>query len=55
MCVLTVVKGNDVEAVQELSLVLVNALNLTVKHALGVDFNAIFLLQMLGKLVFVFL
>eukprot|EP00042_Codosiga_hollandica_P059175 m.906762 g.906762 ORF g.906762 m.906762 type:complete len:349 (-) comp60082_c0_seq1:1781-2827(-) len=44
---------NDAEDVEELALVLVDALHLHVEHALGIDLNALKLVQVFGKRLFV--
>ena len=46
---LTVVEGDDVENVHQLSLVLVDPLHLDVKQRLWVDLHSVCLLQILGK------
>ena len=45
----SVVQGDDVESVEHLSLVLVDALHLAVKHGVHVDLEAASLLQILCK------
>lgn len=52
---LTVVQGDDVQAVQELPLVLVDPLHVHIKHGGRVDFHPILLLQKGRELQFVFL
>lgn len=55
MCLLTVVVGDDVQTVQQLSLVFVDSLDLNVEHRVGVDPHLVVLLQVHGKLQLVFL
>ena len=52
---LTVVEGDDVENVHQLSLVLVDPLHLDVKQRLWVDLHSVCLLQILGKTLLVLL
>lgn len=52
---LTVVHGDDVQAVHQLALVLMDSLDLHVKHGRRVDLHLVLLLQVLGKLDLVFL
>ena len=51
----TVVVGDHVQAVEQLSLVLVDPLHLDVKHGVGVDLHLVVLLQVDGELQLVFL
>ena len=51
----TVVVGDHVQAVEQLSLVLVDPFHLDVKHGVGVDLHLVVLLQVGGKLQLVFL
>lgn len=52
---LTVVKSDNVQAVEELPLVLMNPLDLDVKDGLWIDFYVIFFLQVRSKFLLVFL
>lgn len=52
---LTVVVGDDVQTVEELSLVFMDSFDLNVEHGNGVDLHLVVLLQMHSKLHFVFL
>lgn len=52
---LTVVVGDDMQAVEQLPLVLVDSLDLNVKHGIGVDLHFVVLLQVCGELQLVFL
>lgn len=52
---LTVVQGDDVQAVEQLPLVLVDPLHVHIKHGGGVDLHLILLLQEGGELQLVFL
>lgn len=52
---LTVVQGDDVQAVQQLPLVLMDPLHVHVEHGGGVDFHLVFLLQECRELQLVFL
>lgn len=52
---LTVVVGDDVQTVEQLSLVLVDSLDLDVEHGVGVDLHLVVLLQVHGKLHLVLL
>lgn len=52
---LTVVVGNDVETVQQLSLVFMDSLDLDVKHGVGIDLHLVVLLQMHSELQLVLL
>lgn len=52
---LTVVEGDDVEAVEQLALVLVDALHLDVEERVGVDLHLVLLLQVGRKLQLVLL
>lgn len=52
---LTVVEGDDVQAVEELPLVLVNPLHMHVKHGGRVDFHLVLLLQVGRELELVLL
>lgn len=54
-CRLTVVVGDDVQTVEQLSLVLVDPLDLNVKHGVGVDLYLVVLLQVHGELHLVLL
>lgn len=54
-CRLTVVVGDDVQTVEQLSLVLVDSLDLDVEHGVGVDLHLVVLLQVHGKLHLVLL
>ena len=51
----TVVHGDDVQAVEQLALVLVDPLDVNVEHGGRVDLHAVLLLQVLGKLLLVVL
>ena len=51
----TVVVGDHVQAVEQLSLVLMDPLHLDVKHGVGVDLHLVVLLQVGGKLQLVLL
>lgn len=51
----TVVQGNDVQAVEQLPLVLVDPLHVDVEHGRQVDFDPVLLLQVLGELQLVVL
>lgn len=53
--ILTVVQRDDVEAVEQLSFILVNPLHLDVEHGVGVDLHLVLLLQVGGKFHFVLL
>lgn len=46
----TVVHGDDVQAVEQLALVLVDPLHVHVEHGGRVDFHPVLLLQQLGEL-----
>lgn len=52
---LTVVEGDDVQTVEQLSLILMNSLDLNVKHGVGVDLDFVVLFQMHGELHLVLL
>lgn len=52
---LTVVHGDDVEAVEELAFVFMDPLHLDVEERVGVDMDFVFLLQICRELQFVFL
>lgn len=52
---LTIVEGDNVQAVEQLSLILMDSLDLDVKHGIGVDLHFIVLLQVGGKLQLVLL
>lgn len=52
---LTVIVGDDVETVKQLSLVFVDSLDLNVEHGVGVDLHFVVLLQVHSKLQLVFL
>lgn len=52
---LTVVEGDDVEDVEQLSLVLVDSLHMDVKDGLSVDLHLVLLLQVGCKLLLVLL
>lgn len=51
----TVVQGDDVQAVEQLSFVLVDPLHLHVKHGAGVDLHLVVLLKMCSELHLVLL
>ena len=53
--VLTVVVGDHVQTVEQLSLVLVDSFDLKVKHGLGVDLDLVVLLQVHSELQLVLL
>lgn len=44
--VITIVERDDVQAVQQLPLVLMDPLHLNIKHGVGVDFHLIMLFKM---------
>lgn len=50
---LTIVQGNDVKAVQQLTLVLVDTLHLTIKHGFDVDSDAIMLTDVGRQCLFI--
>lgn len=52
---LTVVEGDNMQAVQQLSLVLVDSLDLDVKHRVGVDLYLVVLLKVYRKLQLILL
>lgn len=52
---LTVVVGDDVQAVEQLALVLVDPFDLNVEHGVGVDLHLVVILQVHGELHLVFL
>lgn len=52
---LTVEVGDDVQTVEQLSLVLMDSLDLNVEHGVGVDLHLVVLLQVHGELQLVFL
>lgn len=52
---LTVVIGDDVQAVEQLALVLVDPFDLNVEHGVGVDLHLVVILQVHGELHLVFL
>lgn len=54
-CRLTVVVGDDMQAVEQLPLVLMDSLDLDVKHGVGVDLHLVVLLQVRCELQLVFL
>lgn len=47
---LTVVIGDDVQAVEQLALVLMDSLDLNIEHGVGVDLHLVVLLQVHSKL-----
>lgn len=51
----TVVQRDDMQAVEQLSFVLMDPLHLDVKHGVGVDLHLVVLFKMGGKLHFVLL
>ena len=52
---LTVVQRDHVQGIEQLSLVLVDALHLAIEHGIRIDLDIISRLQILGKLVLVLL
>lgn len=54
-CVLTVIIGDHVQTVEQLSLVLMDSLDLNVKHGVRVDLHLVVFLQVHSKLHLVFL
>lgn len=52
---LTVIISDDVQAVEQLSLVLVDSFHLDVEHGIGVDLHLVVLLQVSGELQLVLL
>lgn len=54
-CIITVVECDDVQAVQQLSLILVDPLHLDIEHGVRIDLHLIMLLQMCRKFQFIFL
>lgn len=54
-CILTVVISDDVQAVEQLSLVFMDSLDLNVKHGVGVDLHLVVLFQVHSEFHFVFL
>lgn len=52
---LTVVQSDDVQAVEQLALVLVDPLHLHIKHGAGVDLHLVLLLQVCSELQLVLL
>lgn len=50
---LTVIEGNDMKAVQQLSLVLVDTFHLTVKHGVNVNSDAIVMLDVTDQCLLV--
>lgn len=53
--VLTVIVGDDVQTVEQLSLVFMDSLDLNVEHGVGVDLHLVVLLQVHSKLQLVLL
>ena len=54
-CLLTVVQGDDVESIQQLAFVLVDPLDMNIKHGVDVDADVVVLLQVIGQFHLVFL
>lgn len=54
-CILTVVISDDVQAIEQLSLVFMDSLDLNVKHGVGVDLHLVVLFQVHSEFHFVFL
>lgn len=54
-CILTVVISDDVQAVEQLSLVFMDSLDLNVKHGVGVDLHLVVFFQVHSEFHFVFL
>lgn len=52
---LTVVEGDDMQAVQQLSLILMDSLDLDVKHGVGINLHLVVLFKVYRKLQLILL